>query len=299
MRVAPFPAAPMSSTRSNLKLDERSFETLLAAAYTVQEHNAKQKRVGQTPCNQCGNPLELEHKFCGHCGARREEFRPGERMQRKWASLWSMSQSKTGQPNFASLTGSKSDVSAIEAIEVPIEFADPIWGDDASVLEEDPIEKDNTSEFDEPESLVRSPRQQDFAEDPELEPADSGSLTAWNLPIILRFRREDLYLGVAILVSSLALLWVIWAAPVSRSWAKERLTLWQRTLVKVGIAEASPRAAAVYSGDPSVKVWADPHTALYYCYGDEQFGKTPDGHFSTQREAQMDRFSPAARTPCE
>ena len=290
----------MSSTRSNLKLDEQSFEALLAAAYTVQEHNAKQKRVGQAPCNQCGNPLDLEHKFCGHCGARREEFRPGERMQRKWASLWSMSQIKTGQLNSASLTGSNSGVSSAETIDVPPDFADPLWDDNSSVLDADAIkEEETTSEFDESESLVLSPRQQDFAEDPELELAQSESSTAWNLPIILRFRREDLYLGVAVLVSSLALLWVIWAAPVSRSWEKERLTLWQRTLVKIGIAESPPRAAAVYSGDPSIKVWADPHTALYYCYGDEQFGKTPDGHFSTQREAQMDRFSPASRTPCE
>jgi hypothetical protein len=46
-------------------------------------------------------------------------------------------------------------------------------------------------------------------------------------------------------------------------------------------------------------VWIDPHTALYYCPGDEQYQKTDGGRFSSQREAQMDRFEPASRSACE
>jgi hypothetical protein len=287
----------MSSTRPNLKLDERSFEALLAAAYTVQQHNANQKRAASVPCGRCGSMIEPEHKFCGHCGAQREEFRPGERMQRKWATLWSMSQSKSGEQNSRgpdSPAGAASPV--IESIDGDADFFGPVWPDSASAVES--IATEEGTEISESESMALVLHQQDFGEDPEIEDPELERSNSWSLPIVLRFRREDLYLGLAILVSALALLWVIWASPVSRGWEKERLTLWQRALVKIGIAEA-PRAPSANYGDPTVKVWADPHTALYYCYGDEQFGKTPGGHVSTQREAQIDRFSPAARTPCE
>jgi len=46
-------------------------------------------------------------------------------------------------------------------------------------------------------------------------------------------------------------------------------------------------------------VWIDSHTALYYCPGEEQYGKTADGRFSTQRDAQMESFEPASRSACE
>ena len=68
-------------------------------------------------------------------------------------------------------------------------------------------------------------------------------------------------------------------------------------LVAIGIAEA-PEPVVHYRGDPTLKVWVDTHTALYYCPGDELYGKSPDGHFSTQREAQTDRFEPAERSAC-
>ncbi len=53
-----------------------------------------------------------------------------------------------------------------------------------------------------------------------------------------------------------------------------------------------------HSGDPNMKVWVDTHTALYYCPGDELYGQSPDGHFTTQGEAQQDRFEPAERSAC-
>jgi hypothetical protein len=68
--------------------------------------------------------------------------------------------------------------------------------------------------------------------------------------------------------------------------------------VTIGIAEA-PAPVVHLHGDPGLAVWVDPHTALYYCPGEEQYGKTADGRFSPQREAQMDRFEPAGRSACE
>src|SRR5258708_11329333 len=88
----------MASNRPNLTLDEQSFEGLLSAAFTIQEHNDRRKQV---------HPAETEPEpsnICPHCGTRRfsvgsrcascglDELRPGERLQRNWASMRLMSQ---------------------------------------------------------------------------------------------------------------------------------------------------------------------------------------------------------------
>jgi ribosomal protein L40E len=109
----------------------------------------------------------------------------------------------------------------------------------------------------------------------------------------LHFHRADLYLGTAVFVAALALLW-----PVAGSSQQPTLSLWERALVTVGIAEA-PQPVVHLQGDPAIEVWVDPHSALYYCPGEDQYGKTADGRFNSQREAQMDRFEPASRSACE
>jgi len=117
------------------------------------------------------------------------------------------------------------------------------------------------------------------------------SLAVWRVK--MRSHRADLYLGAAALVAVLALLWPAASAP-----RRAALAPWERMLVTLGIAEA-PAPAIHVQGDPAIDVWVDPHTALYYCPGEEQYGKTADGRFSSQREAQMDRFEPAGRRACE
>jgi len=114
---------------------------------------------------------------------------------------------------------------------------------------------------------------------------------AWQVK--LHFQRADLYLGVAVFVAALALLWPVADAP-----QRAALGPWERALVRLGIAEA-PAPLVHLRGDPGITVWIDPHSALYYCPGEEQYGKTADGRFSPQREAQMDRFEPAGRSACE
>ena len=285
----------MSSKRSKLKLDEQSFETLLAAAYTVQQHNAKRKRasIGQGTCSQCGGLLEPDHQFCCHCGARRDEFRPGERMQRNWASLWMMSQKHGAAPD---VTGAKpestltSEEPRCEAENLHLESSEPVWADE-ELPEAEEIQAE-ANDLDLHSLLLPSV---ESAGELATEDTESAGPRAWNLRLVLRFHRGDLYLALAILVSALAISWVIWGAPLAKA---PQLSVGERTLVKLGLAEA-PDRPVTYRGNPSARVWADPHTALYYCDGDEQFGKTRGGHFSTQREAQLDRFSPAARMPCQ
>lgn len=112
--------------------------------------------------------------------------------------------------------------------------------------------------------------------------------------LILRFHRADFYLGLAVVVAAVALLWPSAGAPQPNA-----LGPVDRALIALGVAEAPVPAAVHYKGDPGINVWADPHTALYYCPGEELYGKTADGHVSTQHDAQMDRFQPAGRSPCD
>ncbi len=114
-----------------------------------------------------------------------------------------------------------------------------------------------------------------------------------DLRVTLRFHRADLYLGAAVVVATLALLWPVASAPRPGA-----LNPWERTLVTLGLAEA-PTPIIHLQGDPRVEVWLDPHSALYYCPGEEQYGKTADGRVTNQREAQMDRFQPAGGSVCE
>jgi GAF domain-containing protein len=79
-----------------------------------------------------------------------------------------------------------------------------------------------------------------------------------------------------------------------------QLSLWDRTLIALGLAEAPviPRAPQPM-GSPDARVWVDLHTALYYCGGADLYGKTPKGRYTTQREAQSERFEPASGKVCQ
>ena len=75
-----------------------------------------------------------------------------------------------------------------------------------------------------------------------------------------------------------------------------QLTLFEKLLVNLGLAEAPP--PPVDMGNPDTQVWVDVHTALYYCPGGDLYGKTADGKFSSQRDAQQDQFQPAKGKAC-
>jgi hypothetical protein len=115
-----------------------------------------------------------------------------------------------------------------------------------------------------------------------------------DLSVTVRFHRADLYLGISLFVAVLALLW-----PAAASPRHHALGPWERALITLGIAEAPAPPVVHLQGDPGIQVWVDTHSALYYCPGEEPYGKTAGGHVTTQREAQMDRFQPASRSVCD
>jgi hypothetical protein len=378
----------MSLTRPNLNrthltLDEQSFQGLLSAAFTIQEHNDQVKKAQPTPaqsesrdeqeangvCLHCGSPKPAEGTLCQVCGL--DQFRPGERLQRNWASMWLMSQERGLWPERAAefdidKGAEKSRQEIAKAVPPPANGRRPLSplasqsasngllglpvARDAKTLKKkesipdrvlDQLEvrsRDDASvddsAVDKPEaqnewtaemspSLTREDLPQEDLTGEELEIGDSDEIvpvevqppelsesvdfstsearadarSAWqrlaDLRVTLHFHRADFYLGVAIFVAAAALLWPAASAP-----RKPSLGLVDRALISLGIAEA-PAPVVHMQGDPGIEVWVDPHHALYYCPGEEQYGKTADGRFTSQRDAEMDRFEPAGRSACE
>ena len=85
-------------------------------------------------------------------------------------------------------------------------------------------------------------------------------------------------------------------APQQQAPAQPQLTLFEKLMISLGLAEPPP--APIYMGNPDTQVWVDVHTALYYCPGSDLYGKTADGKFASQKDAQQDQFEPANRKAC-
>ncbi len=55
---------------------------------------------------------------------------------------------------------------------------------------------------------------------------------------------------------------------------------------------------ALSGGNPDVKVWVNTNSGTYHCPGTRWFGKTHEGDYMTQKEAQDKGYHPAANRPC-
>ena len=129
-------------------------------------------------------------------------------------------------------------------------------------------------------------------------------LQLWNT------HRGDIYLGVAVVLVACVIRWGLWpnhpvkatgappvaTAPHRKAAPDAGLSFFDRVLIQLGLAEAPDPPQD--TGNPGVQVWVDVRTALYYCPGTDLYGKTPQGKFTTQREAQLDQFEPAYRKTC-
>ena len=126
-------------------------------------------------------------------------------------------------------------------------------------------------------------------------------------------RRGDIYLAIAVLLVGAVIRWGIWSKhsvsatghttqPAGAVHHKPAapdadLSMFDRMLISLGLAEAPP--SPVNRGNPDTQVWVDLHTALYYCPGDDLYGKTTKGKITSQRDAQLDQFEPAYRKTCD
>jgi GAF domain-containing protein len=129
-------------------------------------------------------------------------------------------------------------------------------------------------------------------------------LQLWNA------HRGDIYLGIAVVLVACVIRWGLWSnhpvkatgTPATATATHHKpapdpgLSFFDRVLIQLGLAEAP--APQEDKGNPGVQVWVDLRTALYYCPGTDLYGKTSQGKFTTQREAQLDQFEPAYRKAC-
>ena len=60
----------------------------------------------------------------------------------------------------------------------------------------------------------------------------------------------------------------------------------------------SKAQTVVSRGNPDVKVWVNTKSGAYHCPGTRWFGKTHEGEYMTQKEAQNKGYNPAANQPC-
>jgi hypothetical protein len=129
-----------------------------------------------------------------------------------------------------------------------------------------------------------------------------------------RAHRGDVYLALAVILVAIVVGWGVFSSksvnatgsnPATANANRRKpaqapdanLSAFDRLLISLGLAEEP--APPEDKGNPSTQVWIDLHTALYYCPGDELYGKTPKGRFAAQRDAQLDQFEPASRKVCE
>jgi hypothetical protein len=280
------------------------------------ESSAKSGR--ETVCPECGYQFGQHELFCGRCGtARPAPASPSEELESQWAPPWLL-QPATQHGRRATETIERSDETGVAAPTIPQspDFTASLTHDShhaaaqfpnmsgieprsapviSDATTETPRETDSSLALSRPD--VPSPGD---AEIPTGDPAQSLPAKSPSR-IWLAKHRADLYVGAAVLLLFVVLSgWGMRSDEshlASKHPAQPSMTLFEKLLVSLGLAEAPP--APTYLGNPNAPVWVDLHTALYYCSGSDLYGKTPGGKFTTQRDAQLDQFEPAARKTCD
>jgi len=259
-------------------------------------------------CRGCGETVGQDEAFCGVCGMR---VAPGGDIQSKWASMWHLKEASEHKKSAAAAgagTGLSTGLSAIEDTSHEFSTSGNNTGETLAITMAVPQQESadaelvTGSDIDRPWRWTSASHAKTWL-DSVKSPSDGRLQRLW------KDHRAKVYVAIAAMLLLLAISG--WGtsgtgdgtASASTSTAqkgkhapKPRLTLFEQTLVTLGLAEAPSTPA--YRGDPDIAVWEDIHTATYYCPGADLYGKTPGGKYSTQREAQQDQFEPASRRVC-
>lgn len=264
------------------------------------------KQAGESvPCRGCGNPIEDGESFCGTCGMTHPATRSGD-IQSKWASMWYMQQaSKAARENSPAEAESESeDIARLPTFE---ELAAEVMAEEAG----------SASEPAESKALAK-------VEPLNIQPAQAPEVSPWSSARKARLWLESLRLGqvnrsvlveqfkrqratIYLVIAGVLLVVVLFAgggnnqiaaSGKARTPVQPQLTTFEKVLVNLGLAVAPAPISTPDNGNPNIQVWVDLHTAQYYCPGDDLYGKTADGRYAKQREAQLDAFQPALRKAC-
>jgi hypothetical protein len=272
--------------------------------------------VRRYSCLRCGHPLVPEEQFCGQCGTPRSGDYEAPNMQSKVASMWQRQETQrkvTGSESAKNFEKTAEKPNALQpesslahslAQQVPelftsfdlelaaesnkaVEIPSPAKAQEIARVEDEdfPTEADGVSQGspDGSQALVK----------PQLkQPSD------WTSAASARAFLEQLASSKRASNHPVKATGTPPAATTThRKPAPDPgLSFFDRALIQLGLAEEP--APPQDKGNPGVQVWVDQRTALYYCPGTDLYGKTPQGKFTTQREAQLDQFEPAYRKAC-
>ena len=260
-------------------------------------------------CGQCGFQFSEGESFCGRCGTPRLiEFSPTSELLSAPATL-----AEAGSdPQPASKFLLEGEVAPAVVHEMPMvsdlgrSLHAPPAIDGNTALAIEPVEAEAIEDKQNSQLQVLLEHEKSAWQSPWTSAAKARSWleSVKNAHASGRWlgrHQGDVSVAISVLVLLLAVLW--WsphqAAPKPRvKTAEPTLSLFERALVGLGLAQP-PTVTPALGGNPSKEVWEDVHTALYYCAGSEQYGKTQGGKVATQRDAQLDQFEPATRKPCE
>ncbi|HWY57854.1 MAG TPA: hypothetical protein VNZ03_25555 [Terriglobales bacterium] len=286
----------------------------------LSEASAKSGR--ETTCPQCGYQFGEQELFCGRCGTARPKALPSGELQSHWASMWHLQAAQDQQRDDEQKDSVQTEVSSAAVTEPRLssdlfKIISPEATDGSAYFSHQPGEPEAGPESDSALLITDDTVDDTAAVSPALREnpkapspwASASHAHQWleslnpksAAGIWLAKHRADLYVGAAVLMLLIVLSgWGMRPAenhPAVKNSPQPSLTLFEKLLVSLGLAEAPP--APVYLGNPNAQVWVDLHTAQYYCSDSDLYGKTAGGKFTSQRDAQMDQFEPAARRICD
>jgi hypothetical protein len=232
-------------------------------------------------CRICGRPFAADEQFCGFCSMPRPAANPAEELQSKWASLWFMQRAQ-GVLRETPLPAPQVEHAEDEfrAESIPDLFLDTAVTPTAPIEPKPQMWPRRAPP--EPAPVQAAPVA------PGIEfPFDDRAPLSERAGSFARHRWRELSLAVVALALAYGLM-------LARPKAGQP-TWFQSLMVHLGVQQ---KPARVFAGSPDARVWIDVHTQLYYCSGEDLYGKTPDGEFTTQYNAQSDGFLPASNTTC-
>jgi hypothetical protein len=314
-------AAPVEEVIESAENAEQAETQDRGVTIPVSQSSAKSGR--ETVCPQCGYQFGEQELFCGRCGTARPSALPSGDLQSKWASLWHLQQAAENKQHGEAENHSEETEVSLPALgeaglshELSLELSPEL----KKVIDQFPDQPSEPEVAPESDSrlTIDSETAGDAALVPDVVQESAKSPSPWGSAtkahewleslhpksaggIWLAKHRADLYVGAAVVLLLIVLSgWGMRPAEnhvQAKNPPQPSLTLFEKLLVGLGLAETPP--TPVYLGNPNAQVWVDLHTALYYCSGSDLYGKTQGGKFTTQRDAQMDQFEPAARKNCD
>ncbi len=281
-------------------------------------------------CHQCGQKLVGEEQFCGECGAARTRASQPAGKPNKAIPFWLQARKKQSKiPDIKIPDEPRTDTTQAE----PLVIASNQGVPSAAIVHAD-LQSSGPDQSKPAKQEIMIQAVEAAANDSEAETSSSEGVQApspdWSSALsarqfleqlaagnrkntLIQFwnaRRGDIYLGIAVILVICAIRWGMWSnrpvnptpaptttAATHKPPAEPELSPFDRMLVSLGLAEAPQPQED--KGNPTVQVWIDLHTGLYYCAGTDLYGKTPKGKYASQRDAQLDQFQPAYRKACD